>query len=171
MNFDNDESERDSPQSEIYRVTVRDDRPILFGNPDVGQTYAEDRLGDDFDVVEWQFDGDDMDLMHGVVEGPDGQDVSAAKLKREQVFHDVETAGKWRQKRERKEANREIESIEHSGSEPWYRCLFCNETHPGRGMKNHVRFTGGSGHGPRGEVPDDYDLDRCECVNEGEDDE
>lgn len=90
----------DSPQSEVYRVTVRDDRPILFGNPDVGQLYAEDRLGDDFGDVEWQFDGDDMDLMHGVVEGPEGIDVSVATIRREQVFNDVDTAAKWRKKRE-----------------------------------------------------------------------
>lgn len=171
MNNDSEASPNETMQSEVYRVTVRDDRPILFSTPDVGQMYAEDRLGDDFGDVAWEFDGDDMDLMHGVVEGPEGIDVSVATIRREQVFNDVDTAAKWRKKRERKEANREIEIIEHSSSEPSYRCLFCNETHPGRGMKNHVRFTGGSGHGPRGEVPDDYTLGRCKRVNGGEDDE
>lgn len=50
------------------------------------------------------------------------------------------------------------------GGELSYRCMFCNETHPGRGMKQHVRWTADDGHGPRGEVPDDYELEDCERV-------
>lgn len=44
-----------------------------------------------------------MDLMHGLVDdGWDGSAV-AAEITREFVFHDVETAAKWRKKRDRKE--------------------------------------------------------------------
>lgn len=95
----------DESEYEIYRIGVYGARPIWFAELNVAQEYAEEQLKEqlNYDNVEWRFAEGDMDLMHGLVDdGWDGSAV-AAEITREFVFHDVETAAKWRKKRDRKE--------------------------------------------------------------------
>lgn len=85
---------------EIYRTGVHGAQPIWFGDLSVAQEYAEEQL--DYDTVEWRFDADDANIMHGVVDDDGGNEFAVVEIKREYLFDDVESAAKWQKKRERK---------------------------------------------------------------------
>lgn len=62
------------------------------------------------------------------------------------------------------EDNNTEKVLSYTNEEPEYECMYCGARHVGRGMKNHIRWSSDKDHGPRGEVPDNYDLDKCERV-------
>lgn len=48
--------------------------------------------------------------------------------------------------------------------EPVRKCMYCDEEHLARGMNRHVSLKSDDRHGERDDVPDDYDIEKCEVV-------